>query len=742
MSRRSLIVGCALALMTLVVYARSCANGFVSLDDDVYVLANPHVQEGLSLEAIDWAFTTWHASNWHPLTWLSLQLDYQLYGLAPWGYHLTNLLLHTANVVLLFWVLVRMTGALWRSAVVAACFALHPLHVESVAWIAERKDVLSTLFWLLTLGAYFHYTERPGLARYLVAMVMLALGLMAKPMLVTLPFVLLLLDYWPLKRTVGSGQWAVGSKEEEGRGQRAEVGERAGASQPSRYFSLVLEKVPLFLLAAVSSVITVVAQRAAGSVRTLEYIPLSSRCLNAMLAWVVYLRKTVWPTDLAVFYPYPRSSWLTWEAAGSAALLLAITLFAYRQRRPRPYLIVGWLWYLGTLVPVIGLLQVGDQALADRYTYVPLMGLFIALVWGLADLLAASPYRVPALPAAAMAALVAWAALTWIQLDFWHDGFRLWQHTLDVTEKNYLAHNNLGVDYLRRGEPGDLPAAAGHFSAAAEIRPDYVRAQANLGNALSQLGHFDSAIIHFRKALELDPSLDWIHFLLGSIFERQGRFEEAAREDSDGLRLNPSSVRLHEGLGRVLVRQGKLKEADEQFAAALLLAPYLAEGYANRAGVRALLGDSKLAVTFYRRAISIAPREARYHCDLALVLGQQGETEAARDEYREASRLDPGWPSNFRQAAWFLATNPNAGLRNGPRAVELAREACQANEHPAAEYLDALAAAYAEVGRFDEAATTARRAAELASSAGQGEQAKRIRGRLRLYEERRPYRAS
>ncbi len=375
--RREILICLFLVLATLTVYWQVGNYEFVNFDDDKYIIENFHVQKGLTRDSVIWAFTATHVSNWHPLTWLSHMLDFQLYGLNPSGHHLTNVFFHLVNTLLLFLVLKLMTGALWRSGLVAALFAVHPLHVESVVWVAERKDVLSTLFWMLTLWAYLGYTKRPGVKRYLVILLAFALGLMAKPMLVTLPFVLLLLDYWPLKR-IELGQSAIGLP---AASQPSTIANKPGAQA----FRLLLEKTPMFVLAAVSSVVTFIVQKSGGAVGALETYPFKIRMANALLSYVIYLKKMIWPQNLAVFYPHPGQSLPMWQAAGAGLLLVVVSIAVIRAGRRYPYLPVGWLWYVGTLVPVIGLVQVGDQAMADRYTYVSLIGLFIVVAWGVPD---------------------------------------------------------------------------------------------------------------------------------------------------------------------------------------------------------------------------------------------------------------------------------------------------------------------------------------------------------------------
>jgi tetratricopeptide (TPR) repeat protein len=511
--RTTALVCLALVLLTTAAFGRSLNNGFVNYDDPEYVTSNPGVKGGLSAAGLRWAFTASDVLNWHPLTWISLQLDYQLYRLRPWGYHLTSVLLHAGSSVLLFLALRRMTGAVWRSAAVAALFALHPLHVESVAWVAERKDVLSTFFGMLALWAYADYARRPGVGRYLLVFAALALGLLAKPMLVTWPCLLLLLDYWPLGRL------------------------RRGGPVPLRL--VLAEKLPLFALAAVSCAVALFAQGRGGAIESLQEVPLGVRCANALVSYVAYLGMALWPAHLAPFYPHPGGALPWWQPAAAAVLLAGITALAAATAWRRPYLLVGWLWYVGTLVPVIGLVQVGDQTRADRYTYVPLVGLFLAAAWGLADLAAHRPaLRWPVI-AAAVLGLAACFVCTVRQVGYWHDSQALWAHALRVTADNYVAENNLGLALLQDGRPEE---AEGHFRAAVRFKATYARGYANLGLALDEQGKLAEAAACYSRALEIRPDLAATHNNLGIVLGKLGRGDEAIAQLTEAVRLDPESA--------------------------------------------------------------------------------------------------------------------------------------------------------------------------------------------------------
>ena len=457
-----------LSVATLAVFAQVAGFDFLNYDDPLYVTANPHVQEGLTLAGVRWAFTTFAAANWHPLTWISLMLDQSIGGPGPRVFHLTNLILHLANTLLLFFFLDRITGRRRPSAVMAALFAIHPLHVESVAWIAERKDVLSTLFMLLALIAYAAFVERPGPVRRLAVVLLFALGLLAKPMLVTLPLLFLLLDAWPLRR-----------------------------KEPWRH--LVLEKAPLLAMSIATAGVTFVAQQHAETVGSLAGYPLGVRVANAVVATATYLGQAIWPTRLAVFYPHPGATLASSTVAASAVVLAALTWWTIHVRRSRPYLLFGWAWYLVTLAPVVGIVQVGWQARADRYTYITLIGIFLGVVRAVSDRFAGRPALLRGLAAAALVVLGIGA---FVQAGYWRDSETLFRRALAVTDDNAVAHNNLGTALLRRRLVSE---AEGHFAEAVRINPLFAEAHSNLGVALGRQGRTDEALVEFQRALDLQP---------------------------------------------------------------------------------------------------------------------------------------------------------------------------------------------------------------------------------------------
>jgi tetratricopeptide (TPR) repeat protein len=502
-----------LAVLTWAVFGQTLRHDFVNYDDPRYVYQNTRITSGLNIAGIAWAFTHIHSENWHPLTTITHMLDSSLYGLKAGGHHFTNVLLHTVAVVLLFLLLQQMTGALWKSAFVAAVFAIHPLHVESVAWVAERKDVLSGVFFMLTLLAYVHYARAPSTWRYLIVAFVFALGLMSKPMLVTLPFVLLLLDYWPLRRI---------------RDQRSRVGRQL--------LSLLVEKIPLIALSAVSSVITFLAQR--GALGGTEQLPMLARINNALVSYVVYVRQMFWPANLAVFYPHPENRLPPWEISLALAVLIGITIAAVILRKKAPYFIMGWFWYIGMLVPVIGLVQVGWQGHADRYTYLPQIGLYIAGTWAVADLTALWPRRRILLGAAALLLI---GALSWsssVQTSYWRDSETLFTHALAVTRNNDVAENNLGIVFLQRGQ---LDEAISRLQAAIDLRPENGPAHNNLAKALLQKGRLAEAMVHYRKFFEIEPENVEARNILGTALIQQGRIREAIEQWQDALAIEPEN---------------------------------------------------------------------------------------------------------------------------------------------------------------------------------------------------------
>jgi Flp pilus assembly protein TadD len=703
-------------------------------------------------------------------------LDCQVYGLWAGGHHLTNVFLHAACAVLLFLMLLDMTGALWRSGFVAAVFAIHPLRVESVAWVSELKDVLSGVFFMLTLWAYLRYTRSPvSKSRYAMVLLWFALGLLSKPMLVTVPFVLILLDYWPLGRFQNLSQLP----------------------------GLLREKILLFALSALSCVATVIAERHA--IQPVAHVPLLLRIGNALVAYVVYLGKLIWPSDLAVLYPLVTNGWPAWQVIGSLLFLAGLSVGAYLSRRRQPYLLAGWLWYLGMLAPVIGILQVGEQAYADRYTYLPQIGLCLAGTWTAADWAGRRRDRRAMLGTLALIILSTLVVLAYHQTTYWYDSETLWTRALDCTRDNFIAHNNLGLVPLQQGRPQE---AMLQFREALRIDPADGDAHDNLGNALFQLGRTDEAIAEYRKALELDPADADSHSNLGAAFSRQGRTEDAIAQFREAVRLNPFLGEPHYdlgvalfqqgdaqeaiaeyrkaleldpadanadcGLGSALSQQGRIEEAIAEFREALRINPTNADAHSGLGNALLHQGQIDDAIAEFREALRINPGLAVVHNNLGLILFQQGRPEEAVAEYRAALQCNPVYveaqnnlgnallrqgrtgeaiaaiqkaldlqPTNVliqNNLAWMLATAPQASLRDGARAVQLATQASQASGGNNPLILHTLAAAYAEAGQFPNAVQTARKALQLARAQSRTALANALPREIKLYEAAEPYR--
>jgi tetratricopeptide (TPR) repeat protein len=695
-----------LAAISFAVFGQTAGFRFVNYDDDKYVYENPMVAQGLTFKGIVWAFTSIHASNWHPLTWLSHELDCQLYGLNPAGHHLTNVLLHTATVIALFLVLRQMTGVLWRSAFVAAVFAIHPLRAESVAWVAERKDVLSGLFFMLTIGAYVRYARRPwSPARYGLVVLLFAMGLMCKPMLVTLPLVLLLLDYWPLQR----------------------VG-------PRKLPGLVLEKLPLLALSAAACVATLLAQNRAMQSNELYSLPL--RCANALVTCMVYLGRMVWPAGLAVFYPYPQNGLPPWEVALAGMLLAGLSAVTWVRRRKQPWMLVGWLWYLVMLLPVVGIIQVGDQAHADRYTYLPQIGIYVAVTWLAAEWGAKWHAGRLAFGSIMTAALAVFIVCAWIQTGYWKNSENLWTHALGCTTRNYIAHGRLG-DALR--DEGRVDDAITHYQEALKIKPGAAEFRNNLGTALQQEGRVDEAIAQYREALQIKPNEAEMRYNLGNALLQKGRVDEAAADYQKALQIKPDYAEAHNNLAIALLQKGRVDDAITHYEQALQIQPGFAEAHHNLALALSQKGRADEAIIHFQQALQIKPGYVDAHIDLGNVLLQNGKVGEAISHFQMALQLKPADPSIQNTLAWLLATCPEAALRDGNKAVELARQAngLTGGENPV--ILHTLAAAYAEAGRFPEAVETAQRALRLAGAQSNTVLAGQLQSELKLYQAGSPF---
>jgi Tfp pilus assembly protein PilF len=607
-----LLIAAALIAISLYIYAPVLQYGFLSYDDSPYVTDNAQVRRGLTGPGVLWAFTTGHASNWHPVTWLSHMLDVQIFGMNAGGHHFTNLLLHIANSLLLFGLLYRITGAWCRSALVAMLFAAHPLHVESVAWVAERKDVLSTLFWMLTVYAYIGYVKRPRPGRYLAVIAVFALGLMSKPMLVTLPLVLLLLDVWPLNRV------------------------RFEAGQKQIWIRICREKIPLFLLVAASSIATILAQSRGGAVQSFEAASLYQRTSNALVSYVAYLGQMLWPRNLAAFYPYKTVS--IWLVAASALGLIAVSILVVRLSRSRPFLFAGWFWYVITLVPVIGLIQVGGQARADRYTYIPLIGVFIIAVWGIPLIFERWRRHGIALQAAACILVCALAVGARSQVRYWESELALWENTVLATGDNYFARTNLGFALI---DGGDLRAGIEQYNEALRINPNSPETHNALGTALFEQGKLNAAMEHYAMALRIRPGFADAHSNRGIALARQGNTQEAYREFQKSLESSPENPKISYNFGFFLVNQGRLDEAIPYFRKAVELKPDYAEAFFQMGNIFAGKEMLSEAEAEYNRAIQIRPEYEDAHNNLGIILERQNRINEAIIHFREALRINP-----------------------------------------------------------------------------------------------------
>jgi tetratricopeptide (TPR) repeat protein len=573
-----LLIGLLLLVGTLTLYYPALQNGFVNYDDPAYVTSNSEVRQGLTRHSVTWAVTSISEANWHPLTWLSHMLDAQLFGDRPAGHHAQSVLWHALNVVLLFVLLSSATGFVGRSALVAALFAIHPLNVESVAWVAERKNVLSTFFLLLALAAYGWYVKKPRVNRYLLVALLFALALMAKPMVITLPFLLLLVDFWPLRRFSGK-----------------------------QISQLVLEKIPLFALSAASAAITLYAQRTGGAVGSTRLLPLALRVKNAIYSYFIYVEKAIWPSRLAVFYPHPENSLALWKIVGAAAVLGTTTavIWHFRERR---YLLVGWLWFLATLAPVIGIVQVGRQAWADRYAYLPLWGLFVICVWLLSEAAARISLSRATQVAIAMAVLFGYSAATHIQIGYWRNSYSLFAHAIQVTSANPIAEENLG-------------------------------------SALTEMERPDLAVPHLERAIQLAPTLSTAHYDLGTLLQRQNELDGAQREYQLALKYGldeREAAQTHNNLGALFKQLGRRDEAAAEFTAAIALNPHEQNSLLGRGMIEHDEGKFDAALQDFSQATQVAPSPVAFYWR-GRILEDEGQFPAAAEAYRSVLKIAPNF---------------------------------------------------------------------------------------------------
>jgi tetratricopeptide (TPR) repeat protein len=611
-----LIVCLLLVLVTLSVYWQVRRHVFVNFDDPAYISENSYVKAGLTLKSLRWAFSFDHKNKtyWHPLTWLSHMGDVQLYGMNAGSHLLTNVFLHILNSLLLFFLLRQMTGDLWPSALVAVLFALHPLNVESVAWVAARKNMLSTFFWMLTLWAYTIYSKQPELGKYLFLLLVFVLGLMAKPMLVTLPFVLLLLDYWPLNRFGFAGRY--------------------GDHKKWPVLHLVVEKIPLLLLSAVSIYLSSFSLKQQGSFISTASVPMVLRISNAVVSYTGYIGKMIWPHNLSVYYPYPKLL-PAWQIIGAGAVIVGITVLVLRVYRTKPYFSMGWLWYLGTLVPVLGLVQAGIwPSMADRFGYIPLIGLFIMIAWGGAEVLSGWRFK-RVTPAAAAVLVSVFAVTTWLQTGYWKNSITLFEHAIDVNSNNALAHNNLGAALRKQDRVAD---AIGHYDWALMLKPDYAAAHYNLGIALMRIGRFDEATSHFQRAQQLKPDSPIVYRNLKKALAAQRVMNRKMSEIQAALKLAPENVTLYLKMGNLYERKGDLDSAISQYKMALSHQPDFSPVLNNLAIAYAIKGEYDKALSAFKKRIALQPDDADAHYAIARILARQNKVEESIDWLKKATQ--------------------------------------------------------------------------------------------------------
>ena len=632
-----------LATITLSLYLPVRNYLFLSFDDPLYVTANEHVLRGLSLQNLIWAVSNMSAGFWHPLTMISHMLDVELFGLNAGAHHLINVLFHMASVLLLFVILERMTGAVWRSALVAGLFALHPLNVESVAWVAERKNVLSTLMWMVVLGAYVSYAKEPRWKRYWVLMGVFVLGLMTKPMLVTLPCVFVLLDYWPLGR--------LGNSSKELR---------------QRLWPLLREKLPLLVPVGLSSLLAVKAESQLGALTGLEVLPVGVRLGNAVVSYGLYLKKMVWPVDLAVFYPHPESSLELWWVVLSGVVLTVISLGVWQRRWRSRYLVTGWLWYLGTLFPVSGLIQVGVHGMADRYAYVPLIGVFIMLAWGVEEAGERVRVRGEWLALAWIGVLLPMLAVTRTQIGYWRDSTTLFQQALNTTSNNHVAHTVLGAEALEKKRFGE---AAQEFQTALEIKPTYARAHNNLGLLFLEQGKLDQSAISFSEALRINSRFTAARNNLGTALLRKGELGEAKAHFDRVLKISPEDSKAHSNMGLTMAAQGHFEEAITWYRRALEIYPDFYDAHNNLGVALMEMDQMESAIGHFGVALELNPNNVEAHANLGLALAKVGRMEDAVEVLSGAIQIAPSFASSY----YYLAM-VEAFLGNNERAIENLQE--------------------------------------------------------------------
>ena len=680
--RIKLLIYVGIVIATIIAYEPMRHNGFVSYDDSKYITQNPDIQQAITFQSLGRAFTQPHYYMWHPLTTITNMLDYQLFGLNPLGHHFVSLLLHIASALLLFRILSNMTGAIWPSAFVTAVFALHPVQVESVAWAAELKTVLSGFFWLLTMAAYIRYTKKPSVGRYILTLLVFGFCILTKPTVVTLPFILLLLDYWPLDRIKWGRQTKRIPKEKD--------------RQDVPVWRLMIEKIPLLVLSAILSAITYSAQQHGGAVAALEKLPLDFRIANMFISYMRYIGKTIWPSRLAVFYPSLPLNLPNATVGICVLLFILISAFSIYIGRRRKYIAMGWLWYVGTLVPVIGLVQAGVQAMANRYMYIPILGLLIIIAWAVKDLIANRPRCKKIMAVLAAVVLLSAIILTRTQVRYWRNSMALFEYALKVTENNATAENNYGALLF---EAGRLDEAVLHLSKAVRISPTFFEARNNLGQSLLKQGKPNEAIACFNELIKHKQDSAQVYYHLAMAMSMQKKYDDAIKYLDKSLTLDPQFSEAHRETGTLLLARGKINEA----------IPHLNE------------------------ALRMGINKAKMYTYLGTAYNQLGKYEMAIQNWSRAVELKPDSANVLNNLAWLLAAVDDVSIQDANRAIELAQRACELTDYKDAAILDTLAVAYAAAGRFNNAVRTAEKAINATKAHGQENLASEIQKRIELY---------
>ncbi|MGB5219023.1 MAG: tetratricopeptide repeat protein [Smithella sp.] len=642
--KQKFIICIILTALTFAVYWQVNQFDFVNIDDNIYIIENSHIKSELNKDALLWAVTTKYGDLWNPLVWLSFMVDYQLYGLKAGGYHVTNLILHILSTLLLFWLFHRMTGAVWKSAFVAAFFALHPLHVESVAWVSERKDVLSAFFWMLTLCFYVYYTEKPAVKRYVFVLFSFVLALMSKPMVITLPLIMILLDYWPLKRF---------------------------ESHKSNLFLWQLkEKMPFFILSTALVLITIYSTSEQKSI--MKAFSFSSRLANAIVSYVIYLEKTFWPHNMAIFYPFPNSIPF-WQVSGSFLIIILISLAFIVMAKRMPYLLVGWLWYAIAIAPVSGIIQISltaPYAMADRYHYLPSIGIGIILAWGVPFFFRNQNIRTKLFPLAVIIFIFILSLLTWKQCGYWGDSIKLWSHALKVTKNNFMAHGNLGVALLSKGKNKD---ALVHLNEALRLKPDHMLLYLNRGGAYAELGQYQSAFADFDKVIMIMPDYADAYNCRGVVFSKIGQYQNALKDFNTSVRLKPDNTAIYNYRGTAYAKLGQYQLAMNDFKKATNLDRDFLESYINLAALYGKLNQYHNVIKNLSEVIRLQPDNALFYFNRGFAYAKIGQYQSAIQDMDKAILRKENYADayNIKAAAYLNRRNFIDGCRDAKKACEL-----------------------------------------------------------------------